>query len=88
MNKYILSTSRDLNFYIEKCDVIEPYDIYWKVRNVGKLADKRNQIRGQIIKGKDTKHEKSNFHGPHYVECFIVKDGICVARDKIDVPIA
>ena len=31
--------------------------------------------------------ESTNFYGPHYVECYIIKDGICVARDKIAVNI-
>ena len=59
--------------------------IYWKVRNVGYEAIRRNCIRGQIKKGIDYLNESTNFYGPHYVECYIIKDGICVARDKISV---
>lgn len=86
-NRFIVQQSKSLEFYIEYCDVERPYDIYWKVRNVGSEAVSRNQVRGTIFKGKETQKEHSNFHGPHYVECFIVKDGKCVARDRIDVPI-
>lgn len=32
-------------------DIPKPYDIYWKVRNVGYEAIRRNCIRGQIKKG-------------------------------------
>jgi hypothetical protein len=32
--------------------------------------------------------ENSNFEGAHFVECYIIKDGFCVARDRIDVPIS
>ena len=66
----------------------QPYSIYWKVRNVGAEAAKRNMIRGEI-KLTDNTHQKENtdFYGPHYVECFLVKRGICVARARIDVTI-
>jgi len=84
---FIVPKSRKLNFYIDECDVCFPYDIYWKVRNEGSVAREKDQIRGQIIKGDKTKQEPSVFHGPHYVECYIVKNGICVARSRIDVPI-
>ena len=40
---------RSLEFYIEKNNVSEPYEIRWKVLNVGEEAEKRNCIRGQII---------------------------------------
>jgi hypothetical protein len=46
-------------------------------------------IRGQIIKtNSDHKKEESNFRGPHYVECYIVKNNVCVGIGRIDVPIS
>ena len=47
-------------------------------------------IRGQILTddGYRKRKESSDFYGPHYVECHIIKDGICVARERIDVPIS
>lgn len=84
-----LSHNKSLDFFIERCNCPSPYDIYWKVRNVGQEAERRNMIRGQIVKTDSVKHhEKTSFYGPHYVECYIVKDGICVAKDRIDVPIS
>lgn len=83
----IIPFHRNLEFYIESTNVPKPYKIYWKVRNMGEEAYKRNQIRGQIVKGEDTKKEKSSFNGPHYVECYLIKNGICVARDIITVNI-
>lgn len=62
-------------------------DYYWKVKNVGKTAEKRNCIRGQVVKKQRTITENTNFYGPHYVECYVVKNGVCVARDRISVPI-
>lgn len=83
----IIPFQRSLEFYIESTNVPKPYKIYWKVRNMGDEAYKRNQIRGQIVKGENTKKEKSSFNGPHYVECYLIKNGICVARDMIQVNI-
>ena len=64
-----------------------PVDYYWKVRNVGRTAEDINCIRGQVIKRLQTITEYTNFYGPHYVECYVVKNGVCVARDRISVPI-
>ena len=84
---FFVPKSMSLEFYIKECDVERPYKIYWKIRNVGKKARERNDIRGNIVQGESTHKEKSVFHGPHYVECYIVKNGICVARARLDVPI-
>lgn len=83
-----LSRKKKLDFQIVRTNCPQPYSIYWKVRNVGAEAAKRNMIRGEI-KLTDNTHQKENtdFYGPHYVECFLVKRGICVARARIDVPI-
>lgn len=51
------------------------------------MAERRNQIRGQIIEKGSTIVEHSNFYGNHYIECYIVKDSICVARKRIEIPI-
>lgn len=68
-------------------DALGPYDVYWKVKNNGPIAEARNQVRGQIIKRGNTITEPTNFYGNHYIECYIVKNGICIARKKIDIPI-
>ena len=85
--KFMIKQNRKLKFMIVENNIPKPYDIYWKVRNVGYEAIRRNCIRGQIKKGIDYLNESTNFYGPHYVECYIIKDEICVARDKISVSI-
>jgi hypothetical protein len=85
----LLPVNKSLKFTITECDVEGDYDIYWKVRNEGAEAIKRDQIRGQITKTNSSQHvERTSFDGAHYVECYIVKNGVCVAKDKIDVPIS
>lgn len=57
-------------------------------RNVGDIAEQKNKIRGQIEKQWGlSKREDSQFGGPHFVECYIIKDGACVALKRISVPI-
>lgn len=67
-----------------------PYEVKWKVRNVGDIARKRNCLRGEIYDSNrdgNKRRESSNFFGPHYVECYIIQNGVVVARNRIDVPI-
>lgn len=80
---------RSLDFTFET-DVPGPYEVKWKARNVGEEAKKRNCLRGQIInsnRDSTMRHESADFSGPHYMECYIIKDGVVVARERIDVPI-
>lgn len=86
--KGILRRNKSLDFFINRTDCPEPYSVYWKVRNVGLAAEERDMIRGQIKKT-DDKHQKehTDFQGEHFVECYLIKNGVCVAKDRIDVPI-
>ncbi|MBM7554445.1 nucleotide-binding domain-containing protein [Thalassobacillus pellis] len=86
-----LQADKKLEFKaIISADIEEPYDIKWKVRNVGEIAHKRNMIRGQIEEGKVDKHthrETTKFKGHHYVEAYVIKNGVVVAKGRVDVPI-
>ena len=79
------------NFKIEcavlQTDTPEPYEVYWKVKNVGPEAERRNEVRGQIIKRGPEITENTKFFGNHYIECYIIKDKVCVARKRINIPI-
>lgn len=88
--KTLLKADKDLKFTVTSCTVDWPYDLKWKVLNRGDEAERRNMIRGQIIDSSqsDVRQERTTFRGEHVVECFVVKDGIVVARDRIDVPIS
>ncbi len=84
----VLRRNKSLDFYISETNCPAPYSIYWKVRNVGRVAEEKDLIRGQIKKT-DATHQKehTDFQGEHFVECYLVKNGVCVAKDRIDVPI-
>lgn len=87
-NHMILRRNKQLEFFIKRTDCPEPFDIYWKVRNVGAVAEEKDCIRGEIKKTNcTTQKEHTDFQGAHYVECYLVKNGVCVAKGRIDVPI-
>lgn len=77
----------ELNF-VASVNIPKPYDVYWKVKNGGELAKKGDSVRGDIVKTNSLTHfEVTSFAGEHYVECYIVKSGVCVARERIPVTI-
>jgi hypothetical protein len=85
-----LKVNKKLYFFIQHTDVVKPYEVKWKIKNEGQIAKNKNMLRGQIINdnGSEKRKEDTNFEGAHYVECYIIKNNICVARDRIDVPIS
>ena len=60
-NTFFVPVRMSLEFYIKECDVPEPYRIFWKVRNVGKKARERNDIRGSIVLGDKKTQRKKYF---------------------------
>ena len=85
-----LRVNKELRFWIDKIDVPGDYLIKWKVLNRGTEAQRRDCIRGQIVSdgGNARKVESTNFRGDHIVECYAIKDGVVVAKDRIHVPIS
>jgi hypothetical protein len=81
-----VKVGRSLSFSI-KTNVPWPYEVYWKTLNRGQEAIRHNSIRGQIVKGKDSHSETTNFRGNHYVEVYILKNGVCIAKDRQSVTI-
>jgi len=67
-------------------NVPKPFNVYWQVVNTGREAEEAKQLRGQIFSSKIagagglTQNEATLYTGVHWIECFIVKNGICVAR--------
>ena len=89
--RYKIKTQKSLDFKIIASDIpdkiLPNVEYYWKVRNVGIEAIRRDCERGAIVKGGIKHHEDSQFKGDHYVECYAVLDDIVIARDRIIVPI-
>lgn len=87
-----LQKRRQLVFELAATTVSAPFDIYWKVKNRGPEARAANGLRGEVIydpKGAGAWRQESTLYtGSHYVEIYVVKDGVCVARERVDVVIA
>lgn len=65
-------------------NVSEPYEVYWQVVNTGSEAESCGQLRGGfsvglIEHGKLARNESTSYRGTHTIECFIIKNGYCVA---------
>jgi hypothetical protein len=77
-----------LTFNAMDTNVPKPYDVYWQVVNNGEEATNDLCLRGGIFKAKTAGKgglkysDASAFSGLHWVECFIVKNGVCVARSS------
>lgn len=84
-NGNLVPIGRSLVFEITDCTVQKPYDVYWKVRNAGPEAASRNAFRGEILDRGPIIRESSDFPGAHWVQAWIVKDGIAVATATQDV---
>lgn len=74
--------NRGIDFRLEDCTVPAPYDVYWKVKNTGQEALDAGEPRGEIERGDSTRYEHTSYVGSHYVEVYIVKNGVCVAQDR------
>jgi hypothetical protein len=64
-------------------NVPKPYKVFWQVVNTGAEARNANQLRGDFYdsdKSGKQREEGTAYTGMHWVECFIVKDDVCVAR--------
>lgn len=90
-SRFKIKNRKSLDFEIIQSDIpdnlLSDVKYYWKVRNIGAEAIRRNCERGAIFSGKIKHHEDSQFKGDHYVECYAVLDNTVIARDRITVPI-
>lgn len=88
-SRSLLMPDKELTFKVTSCTVAFPYELKWKVLNRGAEAERRDAMRGQIVtsSGQGVRQEHTRFKGEHVVECYVIQDGVVVARDRIDVPI-
>lgn len=64
-------------------NVPKPYKVFWQVVNTGDEAYRAGQLRGDFYdsnKSGRSREEKTEYSGMHWVECFIIKNDVCVAR--------
>ena len=84
-----LLRNKNLLFLADTRFVPQGCELYWKILNRGHEAERRDEIRGQIVRdnGSCQQSERTSFAGDHLVECYAVHRGIVVARGATIVPI-
>ena len=85
-NAMPFAKNRNLRFRA-KTNVQGRYDVMWQVVNTGEEAKGKECLRGDYSGGKSGCDEKGFWHdestafsGTHYVACYIIQNGQCVAR--------
>lgn len=70
--------------FFAKTNVPRPFEVSWQVVNTGDEAKRADQLRGDFYPGEGDdgleRKESTKYKGMHWIECFIIKDGKCVAR--------
>lgn len=74
-------------FFEAKTNVDPPFEIKWRVVNTGKdAAQEDGGLRGKFEDGQGPeglkKEERTLYHGSHWIDAFVIKDGVCVARSE------
>lgn len=82
----ILNKRGDLRFEVQ-AKRLKDYEIWWQVTNTGKEAENANCLRGdfyssELIEGKKVRKESTRYAGCHYVEAYLVKNGICYGKSS------
>lgn len=78
----------DLMFHAHT-DAPSPFEVHWQVVNTGsEAASVPGGLRGRIVqssaagRGGLAQKESTSYRGMHWVECFVVHGGQCVARSR------
>jgi len=72
--------------YYAQTDTPKPFEVRWQVVNTGEHASSiTGGLRGQITQPQDASNplyqrERTEYTGKHWIECYIIKKGICVSR--------
>jgi hypothetical protein len=72
--------------FVANTNVRKPYEVRWQVVNTGDEARAVGGLRGGFDPlpndSGDIRWEETAYAGTHWIEAFIIKDGVCVARSK------
>lgn len=85
--KTVISKEKNVLF-AARTNVKKPFSVYWQVVNTGEEARNSRSLRGEIFPSKTAgagglqHRDRTAYRGTHWAECYIVKDGICVARSN------
>ena len=61
-----------------------PFEVLWQVVNTGEEAESARDLRGDFYpsEGRFIRWERTKYKGCHWVRCYVVKNGVCVARSS------
>ena len=62
-----------------------PFKVFWQIVNTGYEAMNEHCLRGgfeESNEGASGRREITKYSGSHFVQCFIIKHGYCVAKSK------
>lgn len=79
VNSEKFSKQSSLRFEI-KHPITEDSEIYWQVTNTGEEARAHGNLRGDFELGGKIKEETTSYKGYHFIEAFIVRNNLLVAR--------
>lgn len=82
----VLNKEGTLKFEV-KAHNLRQYDIFWQITNTGYEARRANCLRGDfyesdIEEGKRIRKETTAYSGRHYVEAYLVQNGVCYGKSK------
>ena len=77
-------SNNSLKFEVQANSILG-YEIWWQVTNTGREAELANSLRGgfynsELVEGKRVRKESTLYTGRHYVEAYLVKNGICYGK--------
>lgn len=81
-----LPKEAELKFYAV-ADDLKHYEVKWQITNDGAEATKAKCLRGgfyqgKIVNGRRFRGEETSYLGKHYVECYLIKDGVCYGQSE------
>lgn len=83
-----LSPKNSTLHFVADTDIAGSFDVYWQVVNTGLEASSCGGLRGEIFEaatagvGGLRQKESTLYAGRHWIECFLVRDGVCVGRSR------
>lgn len=83
LGDYAITKNMQIRFEVTT-GIKEPYEVKWQVVNTGQEASAAQQLRGDFY-GSDGRHyrwERAGYGGTHWVQAFVIKDGVCIARTE------
>jgi hypothetical protein len=86
-NKLLKSSAMEFR---AKSDFGNTISYRWKVRNLSEEAQRNGKLRGVIEQSNNDQsryNDSTAYQGTHYIECYAIKDDICVAKKRLLVPI-